>query len=210
MEVFGALSILSGQRLFLFEQKAVDILHSYLENFGPNDEYENQFRSNIGSVAAAELAVLREVLNPNRRTALPKPVLEVDAKVAILTADTLRTRPCRTAALARTGQFSIFDLFMFSGEASKAFFPLVEGEINLTDFDSPEGMLRLRERLYGRRLEWERQNLSELIEAGLDKFAILFAFIRMNVIRNQQQDKTLEGVLYLQRSLNLFVGESNM
>jgi len=118
MEVFGALSILSEQQLFSFEPSAAGLLYSYLRDFGAEDEYEAQFRSNIGSIAAAELAVLRHILNGGLRITLPLPVLEMDAKVAIETADTLRTRPCRTAALARTGRFSVLDLFMFSGEAS--------------------------------------------------------------------------------------------
>lgn len=204
MEVFGALSILSEEQLFLFEPSAVEFLYSYLREFGVNDEYEAQFRSNIGSIASAELALLRHVLNGELRIALPLPVLEVDAKVAIQTADTLRTRPCRTAALARTGQFSVLDLFMFSGEASKAFFASAEGEINLAEMDSPQGIIRLGESIYGRRFGWERENLAELIDVGFEKFSLLFAFIRMNVFRNRQQDRTLEGVLFLRRALNLY------
>jgi hypothetical protein len=203
MDLFGALSILNEERLFLFEPNAIGFLRRYLRDFGTTDEYENQFRSNIGSVAAAEVAILRQVLNGNLRISLPQRVIEIDTKIAIVTADTLRTRPCRTAARTRVGEFSIGDLFMFSGEASKAWFVLDEGQTNISEIVSPQGMLRFGERLYGSRLEWERQNLSEFIDAGLERFSILFAYIRLNTLMNRPHDSFFEGVLTLRRSLGL-------
>jgi hypothetical protein len=202
MDVFAARTILSEQGLFVFKPEANQFLENYVKAFQSDDEHENQFRSNIGSIAAAEFSVLRPVLH-GKRVETPQAVLELDAKLAIFTADTLRTRPCRTSRTTKRGRYSTSDLFMLSGEASKAWYVLDEIGSNVAEVDSVGKLLALREGLYGKRDVWETQNLADLTDSGLDRFVLLFAFMRMNVIRNLAQSQTIRDLIDLRKSLRL-------
>jgi hypothetical protein len=199
MEIFGAVFILNELGLFFFERESLEFLDRFLGEFAVNDEFENQFRSNIASIASAELAVLRSVLT-GEPLAPPISVRERDTKVAVETADTLRTRPCRTARQAPERGFGPLDLFSLSGEVSKAFFALTEQGVGPRELESLEGILRLGNKLYGDRVEWETANLREV---DFSKFSLLFLFMRLNVFKNEPQDRTLEEARTLQRRLGL-------
>jgi hypothetical protein len=199
MEIFGAYFILNELGLFSFEPAAMEFLDLFLSEFATNDEFENQFRSNIASIASAEFVVLRSVL-AGERLAPPISVHERDTKVAVETADTLRTRPCRTAKQAPERGFGPLDLFSLSGEVSKAFFALAEQGVGPSELESLEGILRLGDKLYGDRIEWEKVNLQEV---NFSKFSLLFLFMRLNVFRNEPQDRALEEARTLQLRLGL-------
>jgi hypothetical protein len=199
MDNFGALDILTETGLFSFEPPATEFLDRFVSEFSVGDAFEDQFRSDIGSIASAELAVLRSVLT-GEGLAIPISVREPDTKVAVETADTLRTRPCRTVVRAREREFTALDLFSLSGDAGKAFFAMAEQGAGLRDLESLEGIMRLGDRLYGNRIEWETANLQEV---DFSKFSLFFVFMRLNVFRNEPQDRTLEQARALQRRLGL-------
>ncbi|MGD0156184.1 MAG: hypothetical protein ABSB50_08800 [Terracidiphilus sp.] len=201
MDILGARDILSRSGLFDFEEAASRVLERYFKVFSSDDEHENQFRSNMASIGAAEFAVLRSVLNGESAVKFQRPVLELDVSLAILTADTLRTRPCRTAAATRRGRFSTSDLFMLSGDASKAWYILNEQDNNVAGLDSRLSFLELGANLF----DIGRGELSWLpeIALGFDKITTLFAFMRMNVIRNRPQPQVQEDVLALSSDLGI-------
>jgi hypothetical protein len=74
------------------------------------------------------------------------------------------------------------------------------GAVGLKDLGSLEAVIRLGDRLYGNRAEWETVNLQDV---DFSKFSLLFLFMRLNVFRNEPQDRTLEETRILQRRLGL-------
>jgi hypothetical protein len=103
--------------------------------------------------------------------------------------------------ISTSDELTRLDLFSLSGEASKAFFAMTEpGAVGLKDLGSLEAVIRLGDRLYGNRAEWETVNLQDV---DFSKFSLLFLFMRLNVFRNEPQDRTLEETRILQRRLGL-------
>jgi hypothetical protein len=197
---FGARKILTESGLFDFESGANLVLEGYLEQYASNDVHENQFRSNMASIAAAEFAVWRAVLNSQSPLEPQRPVLEFDALFAILTADTLRTRPCRTAGATKRGLVFATDLFMFTGDASKARYALEEVGSNILALDSWESFLNLNARLSSM---VEEANQLQILESELGKSKTLFAYMRMNVARNQRQSQVEENFQALLNALGI-------
>jgi hypothetical protein len=101
---------------------------------------------------------------------------------------------------AREREFTTLDLFSLSGDAGKAFFAMAEQGVGLRDLESLEGFARIADSLYGNRIEWEIENLQEV---NFSKFSLLFMFMRLNVFRNEPQDRTREQARALQRRLGL-------
>jgi hypothetical protein len=206
VDIFGARDILAEFGLFVFGEAANRPLARYLEVFSSGDEHENQFRSNMASIGAAEFTVLRHILNGESAVEFQRPVLELDVSFAILTADTLRTRPCKTAAATRRGPFTTSDLFMFTGDARKAWYILDEKDNNVAQLRSRSSFLDLGAKLS----DIGRGDLSSLPEVapGFDKITTLFAFMRMNVIRNRPQSEAFENARALTGDLGILGTES--
>ena len=176
---------------FKFNPQSIKILEEYLGSFKSEDLFENQFRSNLGSIAAAEFASLRRLLNNESPLSFPNPVLEIDSKLALLTADTLRTRPCRTAGATKRGRYFTADRFMLFGVASKAWYVLNESNTNPGEVTSLDAFLGMGTKLY--RLpenSWENQRISDLVERGFDKLSLLFGLMRICVIRDASDTET--------------------
>jgi hypothetical protein len=201
VDIFGAREILAESGLFVFEEAANQALDRYREAFSSDDKREEQFRSNMASIGAAEFAVLRSILKGESAVSSQRPVLELDVSFAILTTDTLRTRPCRTVRATRGGRIFAADLFMFSGDGSKAWYILNEQDDNVARLDSPGSFLELGAKLFNTGRE-ELPWLPE-IAPGFDKITTLFAFMRMNVIRNRPQRQAFENARALRSDLGI-------
>jgi hypothetical protein len=187
MNSFDMLSILSERDLFYFDSDSENFLRSYLDTFKnpnqPDNSFENQVRSNIGCIGSAEFSVLRELLTGADRIAPTLTVLLRDAKVAVQTADTLRTRPCRTAAAAERGVINLSDLFVLSGDASKAAFIVIDNQIDLKG-DPAVAINQISARLYGKPSDWENENMNDILDSGFQKYSSFFALMRLCVFRN--------------------------
>jgi hypothetical protein len=199
----GAFNLLQELRLFQFEPATRQFLNDYGERFGrPDDPFDDQFRSNLAAIGSAEFAYLRAVLSEDFVYRAHRPVLPIDAKLATMTADTLRTRPCLTVRdILQGGNIRASDLFMFSGEARKAEQLIDEVGQKPTDLMRASDFMNLGLRLYrGPTAQWESEHLVELYTARFDTVFTVFAYLRMAAARN------LDDV-QVKRELENLIGE---
>lgn len=206
MEVFEARNILANAGLFRYTQGAVRILDQFLVEFESNDAFENQFRANLASIAAAEFANLRRLLI-GRFTPEPfEDVVSIDAQLAIVTADTLRTRVCASVKRVKSEGPNAYDLAAFSGDATKMDLALRESGESVSDLKETGVFKALSAKLYrsGEKARWEETQLRDFYEARIDAYSMLFAFLRSATVANLSGPEARRGFGDLQNHFNLF------
>jgi hypothetical protein len=187
MTYYAAFTLLQEFQFFYFEPATRKFIADYTKRFSkPDDPFENQFRSNLAAIGSAEFAYLRGVLNEDLAYRAHRPVLPIDAKLATMTADTLRTRPCLTVRdILQGGNIRASDFFMFSGEARKAGHLIDEAGQKPIDLAHGSDFLNLGHRLYrGPTAQWESEELADLYSARFDTMFTVFAYLRMAAARN--------------------------
>jgi hypothetical protein len=211
MDVFEARSTLADAGLFSYTRGAEEVLENFVAEFRSNDAFANQVRGNMASIGAAEFANLRRLVNGRFAPTPFEEVLAIDAQLAIVTADTLRTRVCRSIKRVETGGANAYDLAAFSGDATKIDLALREIGTSVSELKETEVFKALSARLYGsgEQTSWEEAQSRYIYEARIDAYSMLFAFLRLATVMNLSGPEARRGFDDLRKHFNVFLSGSS-